>query len=248
MYIYVNQNEACWRIWVNVYVHLCMYGHLYIFIYTHTYIYIHSYVYTQTYIYIHPWIYIYYIYTNTSIHPHIHTYTRTCRQKSLTLKVTDQIYEGGKPTAIKTLGNQIANVYQKKIKSDETHGAWNRFSMVDYVKQHFILQYGLQSVALKNLANLAAGNVSVSLSLSLSLSLSMYACICIYIYTHVSSWRISPISPISPISLLVASFSLLLSCSISLSLSLYTCIYMNLHTYINVALQNLANVAIMSLQ
>jgi len=69
------------------------------------------------------------------------------------------MYDGGKPTAVKTLGTQIASIYEGKVVSDELMDKSNRprEPMPDFLKNFFIRQYGLKSIALKNLANLAAG-------------------------------------------------------------------------------------------
>ena len=69
------------------------------------------------------------------------------------------MYEGGKPTAVKTLGTQIAAIYEGKVVADELMDKQKRprEAMPDFLKNFFIRQYGLKSIALKNLQNLAAG-------------------------------------------------------------------------------------------
>ena len=71
------------------------------------------------------------------------------------------MYEGGKPMSVKTLGTQIAAIYEGKVVADELMDKQKRprepEAMPDFLKNFFIRQYGLKSIALKNLQNLAAG-------------------------------------------------------------------------------------------
>ena len=63
------------------------------------------------------------------------------------------MYEGGKPTAVKTLGTQIAAIYEGKVVADELMDKQGRTreALPDFLKSFFIRQYGLKSIALKNL-------------------------------------------------------------------------------------------------
>jgi hypothetical protein len=60
---------------------------------------------------------------------------------------------------VKTLGAQIGSIFEGKVVSDELMDKTGRprDSMPEFLKNFFIRQYGLKSIAVKNLANLAAG-------------------------------------------------------------------------------------------
>jgi hypothetical protein len=87
--------------------------------------------------------------------------TEEARQRKMKKPGTRNMsmYDGGKPTAVKTLGAQIGSIFEGKVVSDELMDKTGRprDSMPEFLKNFFIRQYGLKSIAVKNLANLAAG-------------------------------------------------------------------------------------------
>mmetsp|Transcript_57084 Transcript_57084/g.133948 ORF Transcript_57084/g.133948 Transcript_57084/m.133948 type:complete len:293 (-) Transcript_57084:272-1150(-) len=69
------------------------------------------------------------------------------------------MYDGGKPVAVKTLGQQIAGIYEAKVVADglDDKQGRKRGALPDFLKNYLIRQYGLKSIAMKNLQNMAAG-------------------------------------------------------------------------------------------
>lgn len=69
------------------------------------------------------------------------------------------MYDGGAATSIKTLGTVVAHIYESKALSDDICDKAGRVRepMPQFLKHYMIRKYGLKSIALKNLANLAAG-------------------------------------------------------------------------------------------
>jgi hypothetical protein len=55
------------------------------------------------------------------------------------------LFEGGKPTAVKTLGGVIAHIYENKVASDDLCDKHNRprESMMAFLRHYFIRQYGI---------------------------------------------------------------------------------------------------------